>query len=604
MKKRGTKFKTKLIAFLLFLSFCGFGTSKYWVASSASNWNNTANWSLSSGGVNGAAVPGSGDVAIFDGGSLANCSIDATVNVAGFNVTSSYTGLISQNSFKITIGASNAVFSGGTFSGGTNSININGTFTISGTAFTSTSGSFNIKNPGTNPIVFSSGSFSHNNGSVTLTTNGTSNNYSISGSFIFNNLTLLGTFNTFSFTSPNIINGNFSLNASIGGTTVALNSMTVNGTTTLSGNNAIILSSGTLFANGDIITSFTGDPYSTGTGVINISGIGNQTMNTSSPAGQGILSNITINKSSGTLTLIGNISLFGTWNYIQGVVDAISNASTVIFPEGNSSILNGQGTSSAMTFYNVTVNLASAVTVTLGGNLIISNNLTLNNSSGSTILDATTNGYNISIGGSFVGQSNTSFLQRNSTVILNGSTTQILQLGTNTSGGLQNGFYNLTINNTGGGAQLLANNFFVTNNLILTTGNINLNNLTLTLGINSTTGTGSLTQTNGWLYGGTFTRWLATSSIIVPSTTGLFPMGSASDYCPFWLGSSTNLTSGGTVSVNFNPYSISNPGQPTTSVPIDSIPGHIPTQAGIGIVDGTWPNGSGGFLSYYGLTNS
>lgn len=38
---------------------------RYWVAA-ASNWNDTANWSTTSGGSGGASIPGSSDVAIFD----------------------------------------------------------------------------------------------------------------------------------------------------------------------------------------------------------------------------------------------------------------------------------------------------------------------------------------------------------------------------------------------------------------------------------------------------------------------------------------------------------------------------------------------------------
>jgi len=34
---------------------------------SASNWNNTANWSATSGGAGGSSVPASNDTAYFDG---------------------------------------------------------------------------------------------------------------------------------------------------------------------------------------------------------------------------------------------------------------------------------------------------------------------------------------------------------------------------------------------------------------------------------------------------------------------------------------------------------------------------------------------------------
>src|SRR6185437_16582353 len=132
----------------------------------------------------------------------------------------------------------------------------------------------------------------------------------------------------------------------------------------------------------------------------------------------------------------------------------------------------------------------------------------------------------------------------------------------------------------------------------LTSGVVNLNGLTLTLGKDAST-PGTLTQTAGWLYGGTFTRWLTTgAAVAVPATKGLFPMGSSVEYCPFWLGYSAGLSAGGSVSVNFNPYTVSSPGNPTTSVPIDSIVGRIPSQAGQGIADPTWGK------TFFSVTNS
>ena len=56
--------------------------ARYWISPLASNWNNTANWSASSGGTSGASVPGPLDMAYFDSNGIGNCSadIDATAN--------------------------------------------------------------------------------------------------------------------------------------------------------------------------------------------------------------------------------------------------------------------------------------------------------------------------------------------------------------------------------------------------------------------------------------------------------------------------------------------------------------------------------------------
>ncbi len=95
----------------------------------------------------------------------------------------------------------------------------------------------------------------------------------------------------------------------------------------------------------------------------------------------------------------------------------------------------------------------------------------------------------------------------------------------------------------------------ITGTLTLTQGLINLNGNTLTLGT-STGAPGTLSYTSGWAYGGTFTRWFAKTSLSIPSTTGLFPVGSdptQNAYHPLWFGYSSNLTTGGTLSVYHNP---------------------------------------------------
>ena len=100
----------------------------------------------------------------------------------------------------------------------------------------------------------------------------------------------------------------------------------------------------------------------------------------------------------------------------------------------------------------------------------------------------------------------------------------------------------------------------ITGTLTLTQGLINLNGQTLTLGT-SAAAPGTLAYTAGWAYGGTFTRWFAKTSVAIPATTGLFPVGSDTTqdaYQPLWFGYSANLTTGGTLSVKHNPTSQGN----------------------------------------------
>jgi|GEM_PF-866061 len=173
----------KLSLFKLFLALLtlssnvAFSANRYWVAAANTNWNSTANWSTTSGSGSGASVPGVNDLAIFDGasGSNGNCSIDATVNVAGIQING-YSGTISQNAFSATVGASNYTQNSGAFAGSASAFTINttGVFSLSGGTFTATSGNFTISGSrGSSQTVFShsAGTFNHNNGNIILNPN-------------------------------------------------------------------------------------------------------------------------------------------------------------------------------------------------------------------------------------------------------------------------------------------------------------------------------------------------------------------------------------------------------------------------------------------------
>ena len=117
--------------------------------------------------------------------------------------------------------------------------------------------------------------------------------------------------------------------------------------------------------------------------------------------------------------------------------------------------------------------------------------------------------------------------------------------------GLTSGvFNNLTINNTSSAPaiNITTNNLAVNSNLTLTSGEVNLNGYTLTLGT-SATSTGTLSYSTGsWLYGGTMQRWFPTSAIVQGTSASLFPIGDSVNYRPIYF-ASTGLTSGGTIKV-------------------------------------------------------
>lgn len=116
-------------------------SQRYWVASTASNWNNTANWSATSGGMGGASVPGASDAVIFNGaaGNQGNCILDIAPTVASITING-YSGTIDLNGFTLTnTGTTAATFTTGTISNSgapaTIAINTTGVVTLNGTRF-------------------------------------------------------------------------------------------------------------------------------------------------------------------------------------------------------------------------------------------------------------------------------------------------------------------------------------------------------------------------------------------------------------------------------------------------------------------------------------
>ena len=165
-------------AFLIFAGSAR-GATRTWNGGGATNnWSDAGNWV-------GGLIPGASDVATFDGTSAKNVVINASVSVLGIDIGAAYTGTISQPAGSIvTVGATGFSESGGTFSGGTNAININGPFTLGGGVFTATSGTLAIRGNFTHT---GGGTFNAATGTVATTLAAT---IDVSSSETFNNLTL------------------------------------------------------------------------------------------------------------------------------------------------------------------------------------------------------------------------------------------------------------------------------------------------------------------------------------------------------------------------------------------------------------------------------
>jgi hypothetical protein len=154
-------------AFVSWQTFAA-GTTYTWTNTGGDNlWENANNWSP-------VGVPGTQDLVVFNSTSVDDCFIYSNINIANFNIQSTYTGNIEHGTdytFAIT-----------TFSqaGGTLSLNSGGTFSSTASL---TGGVLNI---GSKNITFSN-TFSQSSGTV----NGGSGNITFSSTFTLSG----GTFN-------------------------------------------------------------------------------------------------------------------------------------------------------------------------------------------------------------------------------------------------------------------------------------------------------------------------------------------------------------------------------------------------------------------------
>lgn len=186
--------------------------NRYWIATSGSNWNNTNNWSTSSGGSGGASVPTTGDRVYFDLSGPGNCTLDIPVTVDGITMTANYSGTLELAgfSFNPTVsGSEHCYFRGGTITDtpGTSSVS----FTTSGIShFSGTT--FNAPiNIIAGRVRFSGGTF---NNPVTVEDNGSSSTTG-AGGCTFNSTLKVTNSGTSYFlmgqTNPDIFNDNVTL---------------------------------------------------------------------------------------------------------------------------------------------------------------------------------------------------------------------------------------------------------------------------------------------------------------------------------------------------------------------------------------------------------
>lgn len=358
--------------FLLSVAFClsVFSPSKAEAAvktwnptgCASSSWNVAGNWS---GG-----LPGTGDVATFDG-ATSNCpvTVNTSIDVGGINITGGYTGTITQgNGNAINIRASGYTqnASGSTFTGGNASSSImldnnGGDFTLTAGTFTASSGTFLFHDN----FTINGGTFNSNSGKVEELASA-DNSATITGS---------ATFYDFQIDNDG---GNETVTFAAGTTITVTHTLYLDdGTGGFGGTN--ITGTGGITALGDISTtdgSSTSDAGGIGgDAAVTISGTADQNligMNT----GRGRFPSLVINKTSGTLNITGNF-YGGNFTYTAGSYNI------------NTSSFNLQGSvniTGSFTFYdldidngactNDTMTVASGTTITITHKLYLDDDST------------------------------------------------------------------------------------------------------------------------------------------------------------------------------------------------------------------------------------
>jgi hypothetical protein len=237
-----------------------------------------------------------------------------------------------------------------------------------------------------------------------------------------------------------------------------------------------------------------------GSGIFTFSGISAQSMTGTSNIN---FYSLTINNSGNTITVSCPISIAGTLTLTAGTLAAGTNlsmgsGSNMVIQAGNltgtpqgtnlydityslNSKTTGGGLNSAYV-RDVTVNLMSGQTLTLGSALSCNRNLTLT----SGTLDISTNNYTITVKGNFV--NNAAFTQRSGSVTFSGSSAQTI------SGSSATTFNQLVLNNSAG---LTASSAIQVNDTL------KLQAGTLAGSTNLTMGSGSTIQVSGGSLSGT-----------------------------------------------------------------------------------------------------
>lgn len=635
---------SRRVAFPLFiLAFIQFAAFGQITSTATGDWNSTTTWV---GGI----VPSSTDNVIIANGHTVRLTTNQTCN----NLTMNGSGILNLNTDGTTLTITNQLFLNGTsqitgngttrtvsvgtifFASSTNNRIGNIVFTVSGLtqvlgtlAFITgntaakTFASVTISNTGTwtntsqnvpitiggDLIVSGSGTFSQGTGTVTFTgassnlvscsnpiafgggitvNKGTSqaNVIDIQGVITMSSGGLTLTNGTFKLSSASTITAftadpNFGANARLwcnGGTISCNTNVTFSGQLQVSAgsvtigtgsNNFLFPNNGTITISGgalNVLGTLSDQPQSTiGPMFFNMTG-GTCTVGTGGSSFDdyafaiGWSTSSTFNMSGGTLVIQNPQNFTGTpANAAANTTGFFNRATTSNFTGGTLQIGNASSptrtigifsakpaasnpTNSALGAINPIYNLEvvnANVTALLQTPITVSNNLTI--SSGT--LNA--NNLAISVGGNWT--NNGTFTPGTGTVTFNGAAASQTIGGTTSTS-----FNNLTLNNTFATAPqiTLGINTTTSNVLTMTSGVVNLNSNSMSLSSNAAGAlVHGLTSASGWMYGGTVSRAFPATGVTIGNVAGLFPIGTSSNFRPFFFGKSNTGGSSGSIAL-------------------------------------------------------
>ena len=271
-----------------------------------------------------------------------------------------------------------------------------------------------------------------------------------------------------------------------------------------------------------------------------------------------LIMNSTLSTSSGAIVTLSNST--STLNVANNIMMSTTTSAASSFASGTINITGGTVTVQGDLTMTADKNLGNSTSQSIvfgGGTLTVNGTATLSsdNVTATTNLNMTTANSVFNLGGDLslgTGASLTNGSGATGTINYKGASAQIVRSAIT--------YFNLTY--SGGGLKSLEGNTSVNGTLTMTSGNCDMGGLTLTLGSSSATASkGTLSHASGTLYNGTFQRWFDNSTVVAEgAATGIFPVGSPTDYRPFYVYFGAAPSTGGTLSVT---HDYSTPGVTT-----------------------------------------